>query len=76
MRQIGAVRPVVIVTMGSAASQTILNVKTPISKLRGQFVDWHGIKVMPTFNPAYLLRVPEKKREAWEDFKQVRDYFK
>jgi len=76
MRQIAAVRPKVIVAMGTVAAQTILNVKTPISKLRGNFVSWNGMKVMATFNPAYLLRVPEKKREAWEDFKQVRDYLK
>jgi DNA polymerase len=76
MRQIAAIRPQVIVAMGTVASQTILNVKTPISKLRGNFVSWNGMRVMPTFNPAYLLRVPEKKREAWEDFKQVRDYLK
>ena len=74
LRQIAAVRPHVIVAMGTVASQTILNVKTPISKLRGSFVSWNGMKVMATFNPAYLLRVPEKKREAWEDLKQVRDY--
>jgi DNA polymerase len=44
--------------------------------VRGSFGEWRGIKVMPTFNPAYLLRVPERKREAWEDLKQVRDYLK
>jgi uracil-DNA glycosylase family 4 len=76
MRQIAAVRPRVIIAMGTVASQTILNTGTPISKLRGSFVSWNGMNVMPTFNPAYLLRVPEKKREAWEDFKQVREYLK
>jgi uracil-DNA glycosylase family 4 len=42
--------------------------------VRGKFRDFRGIKVMPTFHPAYLLRDPSKKREVWEDLKKVRDY--
>ena len=45
-----------------------------ITRVRGQFQDFHGIKVMPTFHPAYLLRDPSKKRETWEDMKKVREY--
>ena len=45
-----------------------------LNKLRGKFHDYKGIKVMPTFHPAYLLRDPSKKRETWEDLKKVRDY--
>ena len=76
LRQIAALRPRLIVALGGLAAQTILNTKAPISRLRGRLCDFHGIKVMPTFNPAYLLRVPEKKREVWEDLKTVRDYLK
>jgi DNA polymerase len=42
--------------------------------VRGQFQDYHGVKVMPTFHPAYLLRDPSKKKETWEDLKKVRDH--
>jgi uracil-DNA glycosylase len=51
-----------------------LNTKVGITKLRGNFQDYYGVKVMPTFHPAYLLRDPSKKREVWEDMKIVRDY--
>ena len=73
-RQLGFIRPSVIVTLGSPAFQTILRTKDPITRARGEWRDWNGVKVMPTFHPAYLLRAPEKKREAWEDMKKVRDY--
>jgi len=43
----------------------------PISALRGRFHERYGRRVMPTFHPAYLLRDPDKKREAWQDLKQV-----
>ena len=45
-----------------------------ITRLRGRSQDYKGIKVIPTFHPAYLLRDPSKKRETWEDLKMVRDY--
>jgi DNA polymerase len=73
-RQLAVIRPRVIVALGSPAFQCILRTREPITKARGQWRDWNGIKVLPTFHPAYLLRVPEKKREAWEDMKKVRDY--
>jgi uracil-DNA glycosylase len=73
-RQLAFIRPKVIVALGSPAFQTILRTKDPITRARGEWRDWNGVKVMPTFHPAYLLRVPEKKREAWEDMKRVRDY--
>lgn len=74
LREVAVVRPKVIVVLGNTATQNLLNVKTPISKLRGNFQDYFGVKVMPTFHPAYLLRDPHKKREVWEDMKKVRDY--
>lgn len=74
MREIAVVRPKVIVVMGNTATQNLLNTKVGITRLRGNFQDYFGVKVMPTFHPAYLLRDPHKKREVWEDLKMVRDY--
>jgi uracil-DNA glycosylase len=76
LREIAVVRPKVIVVLGAHAAQTLLETKTPISKMRGHFHEYLGVKVMPTFHPAYLLRDPHKKREVWEDIKMVRDYLK
>lgn len=75
-REIAVVRPKVIVVLGATAAQNLLETKVPIGKLRGQFHDYFGAKVMPTFHPAYLLRDPHKKREVWDDMKMVRDYLK
>ena len=72
-REIAVVRPKVIVVMGNTATQNLLNTKIGITKLRGSFQDYLGVKLMPTFHPAYLLRDPHKKREVWEDMKKVRD---
>jgi uracil-DNA glycosylase len=74
LREIAVVRPKVIVVLGATAAHNLLETKVPIGKLRGQFHDYQGCKVMPTFHPAYLLRDPHKKREVWEDMKLVRDY--
>jgi len=73
-REIGAVQPDVIVVMGNTALGNLLEVREGITRVRGKFQDFRGIKVMPTFHPAYLLRYPSKKRETWEDLKKVRDY--
>jgi uracil-DNA glycosylase len=74
LREIASVKPEVIVVMGNTAMRNLLDTKEGITRLRGQFQDYKGIKVMPTFHPAYLLRDPSKKRETWEDLKKVRDY--
>ncbi len=74
LREIAVVRPKVIVVLGNTATQNLLETKVGITKLRGEFQDYFGVKVMPTFHPAYLLRDPSKKRETWEDMKKVRDY--
>jgi uracil-DNA glycosylase family 4 len=68
-RQIAAIRPDFICALGSVAAQTLLNTDVPISRLRGRFHDYKGIKLLPTYHPAYLLRNPEKKRAVWEDMK-------
>ena len=57
--------------LGKFAVQTLLNSKAPIGKLRGTWASYHGIKLMPTFHPAYLLRNPADKKLVWEDIKQV-----
>ncbi|MDQ3089302.1 MAG: uracil-DNA glycosylase [Acidobacteriota bacterium] len=74
MREIAVVRPKIIVVMGNTAMKNLLDTKEGITKLRGEFQDYFGVKVMPTFHPAYLLRDPRKKREVWEDMKKVRDF--
>ena len=74
LREIANVQPEVIVVLGNTAMKNLLDTREGITRLRGRFQDYKGIKVMPTFHPAYLLRDPSKKRETWEDLKKVRDY--
>jgi uracil-DNA glycosylase len=71
-RQLDAIRPKVIVALGSVAVKALLKTDAPISRLRGRVVDYRGAKLVPTFHPAFLLRSPDKKREAWDDLKTVR----
>ena len=70
-RQVEMINPRVICTLGKFASQTLLGTETPISTLRGNFREYNGIKVMPTFHPAYLLRNPDDKKLVWQDMKKV-----
>ncbi len=72
--QIRAVAPRVIVTLGKYASQTLLGVTTPITRLRGRWSDYRGTPVMPTYHPAYLLRNPAEKRPVWEDIQEVLEW--
>ena len=71
-KQLAAIRPKIVCCLGTFAAQTVLQTTTPISKMRGKFFDVDGIRVIATFHPAYLLRNPEKKRDVWEDMKQIR----
>ena len=73
-REMLAIKPKVIIALGNTPTKALLNTKKAISQIRGEFFDYNGIKLMPTFNPAYLLRDPSKKREVWEDMKKVRDF--
>ncbi len=73
-RQIDLVRPRAIVGLGTFAVQALLKVKIPISKLRGNWQDFRGIRFMPTFHPAYLLRTPGDKRLVWADIQEVMKY--
>ena len=70
-RQIDAIRPRLIVTLGKPAAHLVLKTRAPISALRGRFQEYRGIPVMPTFHPAYLLRSPERKADTWSDLKKV-----
>lgn len=65
------VRPRVIISLGKTATQTLLNISEPITRLRGTWRRCAGIPVMPTFHPAYLLQHTDAKRQAWDDLKQV-----
>jgi DNA polymerase len=69
--QLAALRPRMIVALGKFAAQCLLRDDAPISRLRGNFRSYEGIQLMPTFHPAYLLRDPSKKKEAWSDLKAV-----
>lgn len=75
-RQIAVVSPKVIVCLGSVATQYLLQTDKKISSLRGHFMEWRGIQVMPTYHPAYLLRNPDMKKEVWRDMKKVMEYLK
>ncbi len=70
-RQIASIKPEAICTLGTFAAQTLLNTQQPISKLRGRFHTYNGIRLMPTYHPAYLLRNPDQKRAVWEDMKKI-----
>jgi uracil-DNA glycosylase family 4 len=69
--KIAAIAPRIIVALGRPAANTLLGTDAPISTLRGKFHPGLGTKIMPTFHPAYLLREPDRKREAWADLKLV-----
>jgi uracil-DNA glycosylase len=70
-RQLAAIGPEVICTLGAFAAQTLLDTTEPISRLRGRFQDFKGFKLMPTYHPAYLLRNPDQKRFVWEDVQKI-----
>lgn len=70
-RQIAVLQPQVIVAMGATAVKGLLNTTVGITRMRGNWQTFEGIDLMPTFHPAYLLRDPSKKREAWNDLKAV-----
>ena len=72
LRQVESIRPKVIVALGTFAAQALLRTSDPISRLRGRLLHYGAARLIPTFHPAYLLRSPERKREVWEDMKNVR----
>jgi uracil-DNA glycosylase len=70
-KQIDLIKPEIIVGLGKFAVQTLLKTKAPITKVRGNWHRYQGIKLMPTFHPAYLLRNPADKKLVWDDIKKV-----
>jgi uracil-DNA glycosylase len=69
VKQLQAIGPKFICALGGPATQTLLQTKEPISRMRGKFYDFHGIPLLPTFHPAFLLRNPNEKKTVWEDMK-------
>ena len=69
LEQLRAIGPKFICALGGPAAQTLLQTKEAISRLRGKFYDYHGIPLLPTFHPAFLLRNPSEKKTVWEDMK-------
>lgn len=71
--QIRLIAPRIIVTLGTFATQAILESELSIGRLRGRFHPLGPVRVMPTYHPAFLLRSPERKKDVWEDMKKVRE---
>ena len=69
--KIKTICPEIIITLGTKAGQSLLQIKSPLEQFRGKFHEYNGIKVMPTFHPSLLLKHPEYKRQVWEDMKRV-----
>lgn len=84
MRQIAAIKPKVLVALGAVAARNLLAINAPMSELRGRFYDfmpsgvrggnWPGAKLAVTYHPAFLLRDPRQKGEAWKDLQMVMKY--
>ena len=71
MRQIEVIRPKAIVALGAVAAKTLLAINAPMSELRGRWYDFRGTKLAVTYHPAFLLRDPRQKKEAWKDLQIV-----
>jgi uracil-DNA glycosylase family 4 len=86
MRQIATIKPKVIVALGAVAAKNLLAINAPMAELRGRFYDfmpvgvrgsdlsWQGAKLAATYHPAFLLRDPRQKGEAWKDLQMVMKY--
>jgi DNA polymerase len=71
MRQIEVISPKTIVALGAVAAKTLLAINAPMSELRGRWYDFRGTKLAVTYHPAFLLRDPRQKKEAWKDLQMV-----
>ena len=72
LRQIKIIQPEIVCALGATALKGLLrDPGVSIGKMRGRFLEWNGIKLMPTYHPAYLLRSPGEKRKTWEDLQKV-----
>lgn len=71
MRQIATIKPKVIVALGAVAAKTLLAINAPMAELRGHWYDFRATKLAVTYHPAFLLRDPRQKKEAWKDLQMV-----
>jgi uracil-DNA glycosylase len=74
LRQIDVIRPKVIVALGAVAAKTLLALNDSMANLRGRWYDFRGARLAVTYHPAYLLRDPRQKKEAWKDLQMVMKY--
>lgn len=70
-KQIEIIKPKIICALGSVSATALIGIEAPLGKLRGRFYEYNGIKLMPTFHPAALLRNPNWKKDVWEDMKKI-----
>lgn len=75
-KQVAIIRPKIIVCLGAVAARQIIDPNISIMKQRGQWFEKCGVLLMPTYHPSALLRFPERKADAWEDFKKIRIAYK
>ncbi len=73
-RQIDVIKPRAIVALGAVAAKTLLGLNDTMANMRGQWFDYRGTKLRVTYHPAYLLRDPRQKGEAWKDLQEVMKY--
>jgi len=71
IRQLAAIRPRIVCALGAVATRALLKTDAPITALRGRFQTYRGIRLMPTYHPAYLLRNPAAKKQVWEDVQEM-----
>jgi DNA polymerase len=74
MQQIDVIRPRVIVALGAVAAKNLLAMNDSMANLRGRWYDFRDSKLLVTYHPAYLLRDPRQKKEAWKDLQMVMKY--
>ena len=71
MRQIAAIQPKVLVALGAVAAKTLLALNAPMAEMRGHWYNFRGTQLAVTYHPAFLLRDPRQKKEAWKDLQMV-----
>jgi DNA polymerase len=71
LRQIAVIQPKVIVALGAVAAKNLLAVNDSMANLRGRWYDFRGVRLLVTYHPAFLLRDPRQKKEAWKDLQMV-----
>ncbi len=74
MQQIAIVQPKIVIALGATAAKYLLNVQDTMANLRGKIYDVRGTPVLVTYHPAYLLRDPRQKKEAWMDLQMAMRY--